>query len=157
ASIRSATLPRGGSPSWHLVVMRTPGGSAPPYATAMTSSHAPYIGAVSIRSIPASIAAWSVATASSTVVSPHPHPSPPPPRVRRLTDANGPSGAVRMRPSSSAGPASRAAPCATVPDTSVRFEGLAVVGSTGLQIAWGPEEEAFRAELIAFLDAHTPD
>jgi alkylation response protein AidB-like acyl-CoA dehydrogenase len=26
-----------------------------------------------------------------------------------------------------------------------------------LQIAWGPEEEAFRAELIAFLDAHTPD
>jgi alkylation response protein AidB-like acyl-CoA dehydrogenase len=26
-----------------------------------------------------------------------------------------------------------------------------------LQIAWGPEEEAFRAELLAFLDAHTPD
>jgi len=26
-----------------------------------------------------------------------------------------------------------------------------------LQIAWGPEEEAFRAELLAFLDAHTPE
>jgi alkylation response protein AidB-like acyl-CoA dehydrogenase len=26
-----------------------------------------------------------------------------------------------------------------------------------LQIAWGPEEESFRAELLAFLDAHTPD
>jgi alkylation response protein AidB-like acyl-CoA dehydrogenase len=26
-----------------------------------------------------------------------------------------------------------------------------------LQIAWGPEDEAFRAELVAFLDAHTPD
>ena len=26
-----------------------------------------------------------------------------------------------------------------------------------MQIAWGPEEEAFRAELLAFLDAHTPD
>ena len=26
-----------------------------------------------------------------------------------------------------------------------------------MQIAWGPEDEAFRAELLAFLDAHTPD
>ena len=26
-----------------------------------------------------------------------------------------------------------------------------------MQIAWGPEEEAFRAELLAFLDAHTPE
>ena len=25
-----------------------------------------------------------------------------------------------------------------------------------MQLAWGPEDEAFRAELIAFLDAHTP-
>jgi alkylation response protein AidB-like acyl-CoA dehydrogenase len=26
-----------------------------------------------------------------------------------------------------------------------------------LQLAWGPEDEAFRADLLAFLDAHTPE
>ena len=25
-----------------------------------------------------------------------------------------------------------------------------------MQLAWGPEEEAFRAELVAFLDEHVP-
>ena len=26
-----------------------------------------------------------------------------------------------------------------------------------MQLAWSPEDEAFRTELIAFLDAHTPE
>ena len=26
-----------------------------------------------------------------------------------------------------------------------------------MQLAWGPEDEAFRADLVAFLDAHTPE
>ena len=26
-----------------------------------------------------------------------------------------------------------------------------------MKLAWGPEDEAFRAELVNFLDAHTPD
>ena len=25
-----------------------------------------------------------------------------------------------------------------------------------MQLAWGPEDEAFRADLVQFLDAHTP-
>ena len=32
----------------------------------------------------------------------------------------------------------------------------AVHGAVGVQLAWGPEEEAFRAELVEFLDEHVP-
>ena len=44
-------------------------------------------------------------------------------------------------------------PCssATVPDADVRCRRT----GEGVQLAWGPEDEAFRAELVAFLDAHT--
>ena len=31
-----------------------------------------------------------------------------------------------------------------------------VHGAVGVHLAWGPEEEAFRAELVAFLDEHAP-
>ena len=89
--------PAAGSPSWHLVVMRTPAGSAPSKADAITASHTPYMGAVSSRLIPASSAAWTVATASVSVDAPHPNPSPPPPRVSRLTLSKGPSVEYRMR------------------------------------------------------------
>ena len=80
-----------GSPSWHFVVMRTPAGSAPWNAEPITASQAPYIGAVSITLMPAASAAWTVATASSSLDSPQICPSPPPPSVKRLTSSNGPS------------------------------------------------------------------
>src|SRR5205085_5993082 len=76
--------------------MRTPAGRVPRNASAITASQAPYIGAVSIRLMPAVRAAWTVATACSSLDAPHACPIPPPPSVKRLTSANGPSCEYRI-------------------------------------------------------------
>src|SRR5258706_6732882 len=96
ASSRRAMSSIGGVPSRHLEVIRTPAGNRPSKVSATTFSQLRYIGAVSIKVMPPSTAALSVAVTSPRLVGPQASPIPPPPIVSRLTGPNGPRLAVRI-------------------------------------------------------------
>src|SRR6185437_6869937 len=102
ASIERRTMPSisagGGFPKLHLLVTRTWLGRCPENASPTTSSAlpSPYRGARSSRVIPASTAAWTVATHSSNVVAPHSIPRPPPPSVSDETGDKPPNARVCM-------------------------------------------------------------
>ena len=160
ASSFAATVPTLGSPSWHLVVMRVPSGRTPWKAARDDRfARAVHRGGVDevdagrdgfvdggdgflfgrcAPSLPETTSTERQATDVRTVRAEEVCIARLVPRLRAIDQGHGPARPALPFLTHTSGS------CDSSPGDRV-------------QLAWGPEDEAFRAELIAFLDAHTPD